>query len=62
MTYGFDTDEQERVGELLGVGSMDEMNQWLGDKNEKEILAELNKCWPQDDNADLASRVYNLTS
>lgn len=60
FTYAFETDEQERVAELIAVQSIAEMNKQFGGKSESEILNIIQECWPQDDSGNLAARIYAI--
>lgn len=59
-TTTFPDDEAERVGELCGCASMDELFEWFGGMTDDEILKSCNDCWPSEDNTELASRISSL--
>ena len=46
--------------ELTGNQNWSDIEDWFNDKTLTEIEEELNRVWPNDDNAGLAISIYNF--
>ena len=58
MTYDKYT-EQAEIVTRTGQDSWDDVREWFGNMSVLEIRAECDRCWPGDNNAELAERIYN---
>lgn len=50
--------EQYELTELTGCYSWEYLVEWFQGMSKKEIESECDECWPNDDNADLARRIF----
>ena len=53
------SNNQEKIdlAELTGCDNWSAVETWFGGMTEAQIKAECDKCWPHEDNSDLAHRL-----
>jgi hypothetical protein len=50
---------EQDILDRVGLGKWEDLEHWLSGYTLEEIVKEFNKCWPHDENEELAQAVFS---